>query len=226
MLANRPVPIIFSKMNFGNGTSDTDDISAISFRSLSSTFSSLPSKSSDVSSQLSPFPVFDNPMHHWDASQSLPLSTAPTSSSNLFSSRILKVYEPVSQKVTPGSEPIGLNNEDFFRNQSLPRSIINTSIRDSNKRRVQDEEPATVERQKRRRKVHDSDPWMLQFENLKAFKRKHGHCNVPQKFPQDPRLGIWVNKQRMEYKKRLEKKKSSITDERVRLLEGKGLLIE
>ena len=40
--------------------------------------------------------------------------------------------------------------------------------------------------------------WDVRFKELTAFKLEHGHCNVPQKYPTNKSLGIWVNKQRME----------------------------
>lgn len=65
--------------------------------------------------------------------------------------------------------------------------------------------------------------WDIRFKELKAFKLKHGHCNVPQKYPPNKSLGIWVNKQRMEYNKRIDgKKKSSLNDTRLEQLQSLG----
>lgn len=49
-----------------------------------------------------------------------------------------------------------------------------------------------------------------------------GDCNVPQKYPDHPQLGIWVNKQRMEYKLYQEGRKTSMTWERIQKLESAG----
>jgi hypothetical protein len=38
--------------------------------------------------------------------------------------------------------------------------------------------------------------WHRQYENLVEFKRKNGHCFVPQKYEKDVPLGTWVNAQR------------------------------
>mmetsp|Transcript_31618 Transcript_31618/g.47780 ORF Transcript_31618/g.47780 Transcript_31618/m.47780 type:complete len:347 (+) Transcript_31618:1880-2920(+) len=38
--------------------------------------------------------------------------------------------------------------------------------------------------------------WYHRFQELVEFKRKYGHCNVRQKYKENPALGIWVNKQR------------------------------
>ena len=36
--------------------------------------------------------------------------------------------------------------------------------------------------------------WDLRFEELKAYKDKHGHCNVPNKYPANPVscVGYWL----------------------------------
>jgi hypothetical protein len=68
----------------------------------------------------------------------------------------------------------------------------------------------------RKSEHHRSDPWRTKFEQLKKYKDKYG--DVP---PQKEPLGSWVNKQRMEMKVLLEgKKRSSMTEERRRLLES------
>mmetsp|Transcript_3520 Transcript_3520/g.4544 ORF Transcript_3520/g.4544 Transcript_3520/m.4544 type:complete len:389 (+) Transcript_3520:16-1182(+) len=65
--------------------------------------------------------------------------------------------------------------------------------------------------------------WDIRFKELTAFKRNHGHCNVPQKYPPNKSLGIWVNKQRMEYNKRIDgRKKSSLCDSRLERLQSLG----
>src|SRR5450759_2608400 len=39
--------------------------------------------------------------------------------------------------------------------------------------------------------------WELRFEQLKAYRRKHGHCQVPSRSKKHPSLGHWVNYQRV-----------------------------
>ena len=38
--------------------------------------------------------------------------------------------------------------------------------------------------------------WLRRFEELKVFKKKHGHCHVPQRYVPNKSLGKWVHKQR------------------------------
>jgi len=42
------------------------------------------------------------------------------------------------------------------------------------------------------------DKWEEMFTALKDYKKKHGDCNVPRRWPENPQLGVWVNMQRRE----------------------------
>ena len=41
--------------------------------------------------------------------------------------------------------------------------------------------------------------WESHFADLLEFKKKHGHCRVPDRFPENPTLAGWVRRQRSEY---------------------------
>mmetsp|Transcript_4222 Transcript_4222/g.5937 ORF Transcript_4222/g.5937 Transcript_4222/m.5937 type:complete len:439 (+) Transcript_4222:42-1358(+) len=64
--------------------------------------------------------------------------------------------------------------------------------------------------------------WDRKFNELLEFKQQHGHCDVPQTYAQNPKLGVWVNKQRMEHKNREDGNISTLTDERLERLQGIG----
>jgi hypothetical protein len=61
--------------------------------------------------------------------------------------------------------------------------------------------------------------WYKRLGELHDFKKKHGDCSVPQKYPGNPSLGTWVNKQRMEYKMYMEGLKTSMTPQKLQALE-------
>jgi superfamily II DNA or RNA helicase len=42
----------------------------------------------------------------------------------------------------------------------------------------------------------EQDAWDSMFERLVQFEKEHGHCNVPQRWPADKKLGRWVNTMR------------------------------
>jgi len=44
--------------------------------------------------------------------------------------------------------------------------------------------------------------WEERFEQLVAYREQHGHCNVPQHWPENKQLGKWVNTQRTQLKRR------------------------
>ena len=54
------------------------------------------------------------------------------------------------------------------------------------------------------------------YGRLLAFKKKHGHCNVPVVYPPDPRLGKWARQQRSS------RKQGSLSAERINLLDKIG----
>ena len=63
------------------------------------------------------------------------------------------------------------------------------------------------------RKVPSSWPhWISQ---LADYKRKHGNCDVPLKYPENPSLGTFVNRQRTDYRKMLANKPNSMTNKKV-----------
>ena len=45
------------------------------------------------------------------------------------------------------------------------------------------------------------DQWDSMFEQLKAYKAKFGSCLVPKRYKENPKLGTWVDTQRVQYKK-------------------------
>lgn len=61
-------------------------------------------------------------------------------------------------------------------------------------------------------------------EELKEFKRLHGHCKVPQVYKQNPSLGRWYKNMRQGYKalKRGDGDRRGMTEERVKILEAIG----
>ena len=63
--------------------------------------------------------------------------------------------------------------------------------------------------------------WEERFEELKEYRKKHGHsCNVPRNYQANKQLGIRVNNQRSLYKKFQNGEKSSMTKERILKLES------
>ena len=43
--------------------------------------------------------------------------------------------------------------------------------------------------------AQDQREWEAMFKRLQAFKRQHGHCNVPEVYAPDQQLANWVQLQ-------------------------------
>mmetsp|Transcript_39483 Transcript_39483/g.95515 ORF Transcript_39483/g.95515 Transcript_39483/m.95515 type:complete len:557 (+) Transcript_39483:75-1745(+) len=57
-------------------------------------------------------------------------------------------------------------------------------------------------------------------QQLEEFKKQHGHCRVPQHFPDDPAFGFWAKRMRDLKKRRLQGRKTPLTNERVDALDN------
>ena len=62
----------------------------------------------------------------------------------------------------------------------------------------------------------DEKNWNDKFEQLKLYKSKHGHCNVPRKNDKNQQLATWVKNQRTQFKQ------SKMSEERINMLNTIG----
>ena len=56
--------------------------------------------------------------------------------------------------------------------------------------------------------------WEQKFQELEEYKKEHGNCNIPQRYPPNPSLRQWVANQRQFFKK------GQLLDDQERWLEG------
>ena len=66
------------------------------------------------------------------------------------------------------------------------------------------------------RDTHTS--WNERYHELKQFRNVNGHTNVPKIYNKNPSLGYWVNEQRFQYRRLMKQKSSSMSEEKIRLL--------
>lgn len=64
--------------------------------------------------------------------------------------------------------------------------------------------------------------WKCQFAKLSEYKRVHGDCTVPARYAEDPKLGHWVMTQRRQFNLMKKGKPSSMTVDRIKLLNDVG----
>jgi hypothetical protein len=65
--------------------------------------------------------------------------------------------------------------------------------------------------------------WKLKYNSLMKFKADTGHCDVPARHDEDPKLGHWVMTQRRQYHLMQKGKATRMTRARIELLERAGL---
>ncbi|CAJ1945914.1 unnamed protein product [Cylindrotheca closterium] len=68
--------------------------------------------------------------------------------------------------------------------------------------------------------------WQERFNELVEYKQRHGDCNVPCRFEENPTLGMWVKCQRRQYKLYRSNQLSRLTPERFQLLANLGFTWE
>jgi len=66
--------------------------------------------------------------------------------------------------------------------------------------------------------------WSERYEELKQFRKVHGHCNVPSRYQANHQLAIWVKRQRRQWKNKIDFRKNCMTDERQESLDSIGFI--
>ena len=108
------------------------------------------------------------------------------------------------------------SNENFVRDQvSAAAAAAAGSSHGSNENSVRDQVSATAAAAGKY--THRFlQKWSERFDKLKEFKRQHGHSRVSANYEEDGiKLGRWVERQRVDYKKCRQGKPSNITQERI-----------
>jgi len=73
-------------------------------------------------------------------------------------------------------------------------------------------------------RCYQSLMWNMRFNDLLEYQKRTGNCHVPLTYNDDPTLARWVKRQRYQYKAMMEGKFSTMTEERVKALEGIGFI--
>lgn len=118
------------------------------------------------------------------------------------------------------TQPEGLRPQELT---TRPRVY---SLSDSSTRSVENPvEKGPAKKTKAAKKEAKKDPnkkngkWLASLAQLKEYKEEFGDCIVPRGYPPNPRLASWVAEQRKQYKLHKDGKQSSITPERIKLLD-------
>lgn len=135
---------------------------------------------------------------------------------------------PVRSEGQPGAVSSGLR-----KRPSLPEVLVSTKRpkmvgKPSSTSTSDDEddqsEDSNDELKDVRFREYQAEIWSEKFEDLCEFRRQYGHCHVPHTFTDNAPLAQWVKRQRYQFKLKLEGKRSTLSDERVRLLNQIGFI--
>lgn len=73
-------------------------------------------------------------------------------------------------------------------------------------------------------KPFHEEKWSLRHKELLQFHKSNGHSAVPHTYPKNPQLARWVKRQRRQFKLRKEGRPSTMTTERLELLDSVGFI--
>lgn len=135
-----------------------------------------------------------------------------------------------SKGTADDTELTGAESDAFFDGGNLldsnpssdPSRDISKNILDSSKTHLElgtDKSSTEV-----RFRAYQAESWTEKFEELIEFRKKKGHCLVPNCYPDNPALAQWTKRQRYQYKLKLKGNRSTLTDERVDALEDIGFI--
>ena len=72
--------------------------------------------------------------------------------------------------------------------------------------------------------VDRADKWHERFHELLKYRDEHGHCLVPHNWEGNRQLAQWVKRQRYQFKLKCEGKHSTVSDERMKILQKVGFV--
>lgn len=145
--------------------------------------------------------------------------------------------------IEPEIRSITIPSEEFFNETTIAfqatefvaKSIMTTKeknktvpLRKGNKRTQNENSSASTKTSSHNdKKTHDL-VWNQHYANLLKYKENHGDCLVPQNYPENRKLGLWVMQQRRQYSLMKQGKNSSLTGKRgeyrLQLLEDIGFV--
>jgi hypothetical protein len=111
-------------------------------------------------------------------------------------------------------------------NPDIPNAVPSTvsSMVPMGHRSCEDHINEDDEMNQHRFKPFHEEKWSLRYKELLEFHKEHGHSAVPHTYPKNPQLARWVKRQRRQYKLRRDARASTMTSERLDLLNSVGFV--
>jgi hypothetical protein len=102
---------------------------------------------------------------------------------------------------------------------SINSSQWNDNLASQNMEDIQlEEDTETIE------SVDKADKWHERFHDLLKYRDEHGHCLVPHNWQDNRQLAQWVKRQRYQFKLKSEGKHSTLTENRMKILDKVGFV--
>ncbi|CAJ1949733.1 unnamed protein product [Cylindrotheca closterium] len=141
--------------------------------------------------------------------------------------QLAAIADVVSRRSTDVVVPAG--SDRVVENPAAPPMKRSIDSGDENseplKKRLREEEPDTDANGKVIQfRQYQAEIWSEKFEDLIEFRKMFGHCHVPHYYQQNAPLAQWVKRQRYQYKLKVDGKRSTLSDERIRLLNKIGFI--
>lgn len=207
-----------------------------SFRNLPSTMSLVRSDKS-LPSASKPMPMASKPMHMASKTRTtLPTAskTLPMGSNHMPVLPTTSKHMPMAGKTMPKGSKYA--HSDIQKTSAMPLQYA--SLPEPERDISLDIAPIEPLPKKKRIKTkisnanesdtkfrpYQAEKWQERFDELISFQRKEGHCLVPHTFPENPALARWVKRQRYQYGLYQQNKPSSMTEDRIVILENIGFI--
>lgn len=122
-----------------------------------------------------------------------------------------------------GSDLSGIfdDDEDDQQDYTAALSPKSARCRGNNMSSSQSVDSTDTMDQQRFKPFHE-EKWNTRLKELMAYRQEHGDCLVPHTYDKNPQLARWVKRQRRQYKLMLEERASTMTKERLDILNECG----
>lgn len=184
-------------------------------RKSSSSYNMFSSSSSDSLSSWSSSSSSSSSSSDWESSRKTPVTSRKSHRDVLKA--IIPSTKDNSTRTLNVKIQIPYDGESTKQELTSSRKV-KSGTREATSTQAPTPSSSQVKKRKGTRKGSKNMPWEDQFERLRVFQEENGHCLVNTHLP----LGEWVKKQRQQYRLLKEKKKSTMTAARIRLLESIG----
>jgi hypothetical protein len=139
--------------------------------------------------------------------------------------RLAEIADVVSRQQHPGPSPHGSAEAAApMRKRPVEIGILQVKANASSKKIKMDNTSDDDDHGDVRFREYQAEIWSEKFEDLCEFRRFYGHCHVPHYYQRNAPLAQWVKRQRYQYKLKVDGKRSTLSDERVRLLNKIGFI--